>query len=225
MRFAAKYNVYFLSTSKLHIPFLFLTYNVISSIRKLLCFMFSSHLYLHITRISLYVLQKWTYSCKEMCYHKKQQAAATCFFFFFLYSLSLQCSPSPLPITLIQGIPLCQCARQQVLWKQCTNHRARSMAHAFSPPVVRWDWLLLSAPGFPDNSQDPRTTVRLPAAKSSNDRPPPLKQSQGHTGTERPAKTRALTGTEEQKQMTISVFFQSVLKTICLSVIHNNHPI
>lgn len=58
--------------------------------------------------------------------------------------------------------------------------------------------------------QDPRTTVRLPAAKSSNDRPLPLKQSQGHTGTERPAKTRVLMGTEEGKNLNFCVFQKGI---------------
>lgn len=47
---------------------------------------------------------------------------------------------------------------------------------------------LAAAPcsGLPRQQPDPRTSVQLPGAKSSNDRLPPLRQSQRHTGSERP---------------------------------------
>lgn len=49
-----------------------------------------------------------------------------------------------------------------------------------APPSVPRDWLWLCAHSLLDNSQVLRTAVWLPGANSSNDRPLPLKQSQGH---------------------------------------------
>lgn len=77
-------------------------------------------------------------------------------------------------------------------------HKERG-SHLLSP-VVWWDWLLLRSPGVFRQQPDPRTTVWLPGAKSSNDRALPLKQSQGHRGPERTAKTRVLRGMEEASQ-------------------------
>lgn len=88
---------------------------------------------------------------------------------------------------------------------------------------------LAAAPcsGLSRQQPDPRTTVRLPGAKSSNDHPLPLKHCQGHTGTERPANTRVLTGTDRGGgggggQNHIFSIFQRCIEGY-LSVIHNNH--
>lgn len=107
---------------------------------------------------------------------------------------------------------------------QCLENNAPIIAQGawLVPPLLLQSGGIGCCSVLSRQQPDPRTTVQLPVAKSSNDRPPPLKQSQGHTGRERPAKTRALTGTEDKKKKkTIFVFFRSVLRT----VIHNNHPI
>jgi len=51
-----------------------------------------------------------------------------------------------------------------------------------------------SGSGLSRQQLDPWTTVRLPGAKSSNECLLQLMQSQRHTGTERPARTRGLKG-------------------------------
>lgn len=87
-----------------------------------------------------------------MCYLKEQQAAATCSLCFFSPppASTLTFSPSYRPLSVHPTLSICHAASAL---KQCTNHCARSVTRASSPPVVQWDWLLLRAPGFPDNSQ------------------------------------------------------------------------
>lgn len=125
---------------------------------------------------------------QKICYLKEQQAAATCFFTAHLLpflSASFNASHSV-------NLPGSECLEtmHQSLHKERVWHLLSSCS-----PVG-----LAAAPcsGLSRQQPDPWTTVWLPGAKSSNDRPLPLKQSQGHTGTERPVKTRVLTGTEEE---------------------------
>lgn len=136
---------------------------------------------------------------------------------FALHPPLLTFSPPYHPLSMHPTLSICQAASAL---KQCANHCTRSVTRASSPPLVWWDWMLTPCSRLSRQQPDSRTTVRLPGAKSSNDRPLPLKQSHGHTGRERPAKTRSLVGTEEE-----NIFFQIVWRAIYLSVIHDNHPI
>ncbi len=124
---------------------------------------------------------------------KEQQAAASCFFFFSPASLTSHLLPFLSPsfnASHAVNLPASECPEtmHQSLYKE---HGSRLLSSC--SPVG-----LAASPcsGLSRQQPDPRTAVRLPGGKSSNDRPLPLKQSQGHTGTERPVKTRVLTGTE-----------------------------
>lgn len=129
-------------------------------------------------------------SSKETCYLKEQKAAST---FFFLHPSLLTFSPSYRPLSMHPTQSICQAASAL---KQCTNHCTESVAVHLLSGCSPVGLAAASCSGLSRQQPDPRTTVRLPGAKSSNDRPLPLKQSQGHTGTERHGKTRVLTGTE-----------------------------
>lgn len=176
------------------------------------------------TQISSNVLQNSKIQLQRNVLSKSAVGSSRLLFFL---SVSLILNPSLLtfypsyhPLSMHPTQSICQAASAL---KQCTNHCRRSVAHTSSPPVVQWDWLLLRPPGVFRQQPDPRTTVWLPGAKSSNDRTLPLKQSQGHRGPERTAKTRALRG--DGGGVTISVLFRSTLRAIYLPVVHGNHPI
>lgn len=99
------------------------------------------------------------------------------------------------------------------------------MAHASSPPVVRWDWLQLCAPGFPDNSQilgplcgcQEQRALMIAHCHWSRAR-----STQAQKDLQKP---ECLWGQRRGIKSRISVFFRCVLSTIYLSVIHNNNPI
>lgn len=83
---------------------------------------------------------------------KKSSRQQPLVFPFFFPSIP-HCSPSPLPIALFHCIPRCQSARRRAPWN---NAPIIAQGAWLAPPLllwVQWDWLLLRAPGFPDNSQ------------------------------------------------------------------------
>lgn len=128
-----------------------------------------------------------------------------------------------LPLNFLLWIP-----RRLWAWQRAPRNNAPIIAHGSVPrtsfpPVVQVGLAAALCSRLSWQQPDPQTTVRLPAAKSSNDRPLPLKQSQEHTGQRDRQKPGCLWGRGRQTKIHFCISQARVGRR--LSAFHNKNPI